>query len=101
MNMTWRTGAIIHVGANSFSTLHVHVGQISSGPAALLGLRFWGSFLIPSDVFCIDGQGLRSELQAALEKAEQKVLFSMFWYFQLLGQTQFGLDFPRRECPWN
>ena len=59
MNVTWRTGAIIHVGANSFRTLHVHVGQISSGPAALLGLRFWGSFLIPSDVFCIDGQGLQ------------------------------------------
>ena len=52
LNMTWRTDAMISASSNS--TLR----RISSVPAALLGLRFWSSFLIPLDVmqmFCIDG----------------------------------------------
>ena len=51
LNMTWRTDAMISASSNS--TLR----RISSGPAALLGLGFWSSFLIPLKVmqmFCID-----------------------------------------------
>ena len=51
LNITWRTDVMISASSNS--TLR----RISSGPAALLGLRFWNSFLIPLDVmqmFCID-----------------------------------------------
>ena len=51
LNMTWRTDAMISASSNS--TLR----RISSGPAVLLGLRFWSSFFIPLKVMqmsCID-----------------------------------------------